>query len=273
MKPLDEPGLPGTSYKVIGGEGFDDGGVADLTLLIDLDDNVQRRRRGDSEYFSASRANLLPRATKGPLARLDRRDQKVHLAQLLFSEEDDSEEKGPSEIYVDQVDGHEDQATLRHRMERLTNARAALTLSILLREPACAAISLAEICKRRLTLLGKAGAEDALRCADKSIQIAGEGFYDNDEIAIEVSLYCMMLRCCCSIVPLVETNVLTGIRHTPCVFVGGRNSRSESKVRSRPDDSWTCQSGHVEATSASRLVSVPAICSATAWKCLVCPRP
>lgn len=162
--------------------------MADLTLLIDLDDNVQRRRRGDSEYFSASRANLLPRATKGPVARLDRRDQKVHLAQLLFSESD-SDEKGPSEVYIDQVDGSEDQATLKHRMDRLTDARAALTLSILLREPACASLSLTEICKRRLALQGKPGAEDALRCVDKAVQIAGDGFYDNDDVAVEVSLY------------------------------------------------------------------------------------
>lgn len=185
-KPIDKPSLPGGSFKVLGEDSYDDGGVKDLSLLIDLDDNVQRRRRGDSEYFSAARANLLPRATRGPLARLDRREQKVHLAQLLFSEADGSDEKSPSEVYVDQVDGHEDQATLKHRRDRLTNARGALTLSILLREPACASLSLTETCKRRLTLLGKDGAQDALRCADKALQIAGDGFYDNDDIAIEV---------------------------------------------------------------------------------------
>lgn len=159
-----------------------------MTLLIDLEDNVQRRRRGDSEYFRASRANLLPRATRGPLAAYNRRDQKIHLAQLLFSDDVDADEKSPSEVYVDQVDGEEDAATLKKRRERLTSARGALTLSILLREPACVSLSLAEICKRRLALFGKAGAEDALRCADKAIQVAGEGFYDNDEVAIEVSL-------------------------------------------------------------------------------------
>lgn len=122
------------------------------------------------------------------MARLDRREQKVQLAQLLFSEAEDTEERSPSEVYVDQVDGQEDQATLQHRTQRLRDAKYALNLSILLREPACASLSLAEICKRRLTLEGKAGAEDSLRCADKAIQIASDGFYDNDDIAMEVSL-------------------------------------------------------------------------------------
>lgn len=160
-----------------------------MSLLIDLDDNVQRRRRGDSEYFSAAKANLLPRVTRGPLARLPRREQKVHLAQILFSDSEDLDEMSPSEVYVDQVDGQEDQATLKQRRERLASARGALTLSLLLREPACVSLSLSEICKRRLTMFGKPGAEDALRCADKAIQVAGEGFYDNDEVAIEVSAH------------------------------------------------------------------------------------
>jgi tetratricopeptide (TPR) repeat protein len=184
-KILDRPSLEGDSYKVIGQDGYDDGGVADLSLLIDLEDSVQRRRRGEAEYFSALKANILPRATRGPMARLDRREQKVQLAQLLFSEAEDTEERSPSEVYVDQVDGSEDQATLQHRAQRLRDAKYALNMSILLREPACASLSLAEICKRRLTLVGKAGAEDSLRCADKAIQIAGDGFYDNDDIAME----------------------------------------------------------------------------------------
>jgi len=223
-KPLNEPALPGGSFKVLGEEGFDDGGVADLSLLIDLDDSVQRRRRGDSEYFSASRANLLPRATRGPLARMDRRDQKIHLAQLLFSEADDSEEKGPSEVYVDQVDGHEDQATLKHRTDRLTNARAALSLSLLLREPACASLSLAEICKRRLTLQGKTGAEDSLRCADKAIQIAGEGFYDNDDVAIEVS------QCTPSVIQLWRHDRMELSHFHLSLLSGGRNTGCGSEI-------------------------------------------
>ena len=185
-KPLDKPALPGTGFKVLGGEGYDDGGVADLSLLIDLEDSVQRRRRGENEYFQALKADLLPRATKGPMAKMSRREQKVSLAQLLFSEDDDCEDKGPSEVYVDQVDGEEDASTLKHRADRLAQARAALRLSLLLREPACTSLSLSELCKRKLTHSGKEGAEEALRCSEKALQIAGEGFWDGDEIAIEV---------------------------------------------------------------------------------------
>lgn len=184
-KPLDKPALPGTGFKVLGEDGFDDGGVADLSLLIDLEDSVQRRRRGENEYFTALKADLLPRATRGPMAKMTRREQKVSLAQLLFSEDDDCEDKGPSEVYIDQVDGEEDAATMKHRADRLAQARAALRLSLLLREPACTSLSLSELCKRKLTYSGKSGAEEALRCADKALEIAGDGFWDGDEIAIE----------------------------------------------------------------------------------------
>ena len=166
--------------------GYDDGGVADLSLLIDLEDSVQRRRRGENEYFQALKADLLPRATRGPMAKMTRREQKVSLAQLLFSENDDCEDKGPSEVYVDQVDGEEDAATMKHRAERLAQAQAALRLSLLLREPACTSLSLSELCKRKLTYAGKKGAEGALRCADKALEIAGKDFWDGDEVAIEV---------------------------------------------------------------------------------------
>jgi len=186
-KPLEKPALPGTGFKVLDAEGFDDGGVADLSLLIDLEDSVQRRKRGENEYFTALKADLLPRATRGPMAKMTRREQKVSLAQLLFSEDDDSEDKGPSEVYIDQVDGEEDQATLKLRSDRLSQAKAALRLSLLLREPACASLSLAELCKRRLALSGKKGAEEALRCADKAIEIAGDGFWDGDEISEEAN--------------------------------------------------------------------------------------
>lgn len=158
-------------------------------MLIDLDDSVQRRRRGENEYFSALKADLLPRATRGPMAKMTRREQKVSLAQLLFSEDDDCEDKGPSEVYVDQVDGEEDAATMKHRAERLAQARAALRLSLLLREPACTSLSLSELCKRKLTHTGKPGAVEALRCAEKALEIAGEGFWDGDEVAIEVSTF------------------------------------------------------------------------------------
>mmetsp|Transcript_10379 Transcript_10379/g.13904 ORF Transcript_10379/g.13904 Transcript_10379/m.13904 type:complete len:417 (+) Transcript_10379:35-1285(+) len=184
-KPLDKPALPGSGFKVLGEDGYDDGGVADLSLLIDLEDSVQRRRRGENEYFTALKADLLPRATRGPMAKMTRREQKVSLAQLLFSEDEDCEDRGPSEVYIDQVDGEEDAATMKHRADRLAQARAALRLSLLLREPACTSLSLSELCKRKLTFSGKGGAEEALRCADKALEIAGEGFWDGDEIAVE----------------------------------------------------------------------------------------
>jgi len=184
---LDQPTIQGNGFKVLGTEGFDDGGVADLSLLIDLEDNVQRRRRGENEYFRALNADLLPRATKGPMGRMSRREQKVSLAQLLFSEADDCEDKGPSEVYVEQIDGGESKSTMKHRADRVQQARAALRMSLMLREAACTSLSLSELCKRKLTLSGKSGAEDALRCADKALEIAGEGFWDGDDVAMEVS--------------------------------------------------------------------------------------
>ncbi|EJK47930.1 hypothetical protein THAOC_33313 [Thalassiosira oceanica] len=184
-KPLDKPALPGTGFKVLGEEGYDDGGVADLSLLIDLEDSVQRRKRGENEYFTALKADLLPRATRGPMAKMTRREQKVSLAQLLFSEDDDCEDKGPSEVYVEHNVDDEDETVIKHRSDRLAQARAALRLSLLLREPACASLSLSELCKRKLTQAGKNGAEEALRCANKAIEIAGPGFWDSDEVQLE----------------------------------------------------------------------------------------
>ena len=75
---------------------------------------------------------------------------------------------------------------MKHRKERLGQARAALRLSLLLREPACASLSLSEICKRKLTMTGTEGAEEALRGAEKALEIAGTGFWDGDDIAVEV---------------------------------------------------------------------------------------
>jgi hypothetical protein len=185
-KLLDEPSLPGTGYKALDREGFDDGGVADLTLVIDLEDSVLRRKRGETDYFTALKADLLPRITTGPLASFTRRDQKIKLAKLLFSDEEHEEDKSPSEVWMDTVDGNEDAATKKHRADRLASARMALSLSSLLREPACASLSLSEISKRRLAFFGKEGAAAALRCADKAIDIASDGFWDSDEITIEV---------------------------------------------------------------------------------------
>ena len=198
--------MPGSGYKALDREGFDDGGVADLTLVIDLEDSVLRRKRGDQEYFNALRQDLLPRVTRGALAKDSRREQKIKLAKLLFSEEENEEDANPSEVYVENaVDGQEDPATMQHRLERLTSARSALTLSTVLREPACASLSLSEISKRRLAYYGKKGAEAALRCADKAIEIAGDGFYDTDEIDIEV---CM---------PLLHRSLCT-VKITSCVL-------------------------------------------------------
>lgn len=75
-KLLEQPSLPGTGYKALDQEGYDDGGVADLTLVIDLDDSVLRRKRGENDYFNALKADLLPRIVKGPLAKIPRREQK-----------------------------------------------------------------------------------------------------------------------------------------------------------------------------------------------------
>jgi len=185
-KLLQQPSLPGTGYKALGQDGYDDGGVADLTLVIDLDDSILRRKRGETEYFTALKADLLPRVVKGPMAQIPRRDQKIKLAKLLFSEDDyEEEDKTPSEVYIDRVDGDEDAKTIQFRNDRLASARMALSLSSVLREPACASLSLSEISKRRLARFGKEAGEDALRCADKAIEIAGPGFWDRDEIEVE----------------------------------------------------------------------------------------
>lgn len=194
-KLLNEPKTPGSGHKALDRDGYDDGGVADLTLVIDLEDSVLRRKRGETAYFTALKADLLPRVTKGQMAAMPRRDQKIRLAKLLFSDdEDQDEENSPSEVYVDKVDGSEDEATKQRRMDRLASAKFALRLSTVLREPACASLSLSEISKRYLNCHGKEGAEAALRCADKAIEMAGDGFYDSDTIAMEVCVVSSRLR-------------------------------------------------------------------------------
>lgn len=148
-----------------------------------------RRKRGENAYFTALKADLLPRVTTGQLATMARRDQKIRLAKLLFSdEEEQDDESNPSEVYVDKVDGQEDEQTKARREERLNSAKYALRLSTVLREPACSSLSLSEISKRYLNSHGKDGAEAALRCAEKAIEIASDGFYDSDIIAVEVGL-------------------------------------------------------------------------------------
>jgi len=187
-KLLNEPSLPGSGYKALNQDGYDDGGVADLTLVIDLDDSVLRRKRGETDYFTALKADLLPRVMNGPLAHLPRREQKIKLAKLLFSDEENDEDKTPSEVWTDSVDPDDDDddfETKKSRKDRLSSARMALSLSSVLREPACASLSLSEISKRRLACFGKAGGEDALRCANKAIEIASNGFWDRDDVEIE----------------------------------------------------------------------------------------
>jgi len=184
-KLLEQPSLPGSGYKALGQEGYDDGGVADLTLVIDLDDSVLRRKRGETEYFTALKADLLPRVVKGPMSHLPRREQKIKLAKLLFSDDEQEDTSNASEVWSDNVEDDEDVETKKKRSDQLASARMALSLSSVLREPACASLSLSEISKRRLACFGKAGGEDALRCADKAIEIAGPGFWDRDDVEIE----------------------------------------------------------------------------------------
>lgn len=189
---LTEPKVPGSKFKVLDQDGYDDGGVGDLTLLIDLEDRVLRRKRGDNAYFSAVRSDVLPRVTTGPLSHLTRREQKIELAKLLFSDgdvrvDDDEDNSTPSEVYMETVGQQDDEELRKRRLERLDKSKQSLRLSIYLCEPACAAISLTEISKRVLLLDGKDGAEVALRCASKAIEVASDQYYDSDLIVMEVS--------------------------------------------------------------------------------------
>jgi hypothetical protein len=192
LRLLPEPKVPGARFKVLDSdkEGYDDGGVGDLTLLIDLDDRVLRRKRGENDYFAAVKSNILPRVTQGQLAQLPRREQKVQLATLLFSDgdataDDDEDSETPSEVYVDTTD-QDDEEKKQRRKERLAKAKQSLKLSFYLTEPACAAMSLTEISKRTLICYGKEGAAAAFRSAAKALEMAGDGLYDNDQILMEV---------------------------------------------------------------------------------------
>jgi tetratricopeptide (TPR) repeat protein len=193
LRLLPEPKVPGGKYRVLDSdkEGYDDGGVGDLTLIIDLDDCVLRRRRGESDYFAAVKTNILPRVSHGQMAHLPRREQKVQLATLLFSDgdanaDDDEDSDTPSEVYVDTTNNDDEEKKYR-RKERLGKAKQSLKLSFYLSEPACAAMSLTEISKRTLLCFGKDGAEGAFRCAKKALEMSGEGYYDSEQILIEVS--------------------------------------------------------------------------------------
>ena len=193
LKLLDKPQTPGALRKNVGGEGFDDGGVGDLKLAIDLDDHVLRRKRGETNFVMAVQTDSLPRMREGRFKEVYRRDQKVQLAQILFSEDsagDSDLAQNPtktSEVYTEQQTDERDEETTKMFLESLRSAKFALRLSIVLREPACICLSLAEISKRYLALHGKKGAEDAYRCAMKGIEIATSEFYDVDQMAVEVS--------------------------------------------------------------------------------------
>jgi len=67
LKLTDKPNIAGDSHQCLEADGFDDGGVADLSLLIDLDDMVIRRKKGDEVYFAAKDEDTLPRVFNGGL--------------------------------------------------------------------------------------------------------------------------------------------------------------------------------------------------------------
>lgn len=74
---MDAPSLPGTCFKVLGGQGYDDSGVTDLGLLIDFGDSVLRRRHGgEIEFFIALKKD-------GHMAKMSRQSLNVSLVELL----------------------------------------------------------------------------------------------------------------------------------------------------------------------------------------------
>lgn len=182
---LDKPSAAGSIYKVLGKDGYDDGGIGDLTMVLDLEDCVLRRKRGEAAYLAASKADLLPRVKTGDFARLNRRDQKVHLANLLFQDENE-EESG--EIFMERRVEDDTDKEKADKKNKLNQAKYALRASIVLREPSALCLCLNEISSRYLAYRGKDGAADALRCVEKCLEIASDGYYDSDEIAIEVSI-------------------------------------------------------------------------------------
>lgn len=222
-------------------DGYDDGGVGDLSLVMDLEDHIVRRKKGDADYQMAHRADLLPRIKKGNYATLTRRDQKIQLAQMLFGDGDADADTKASEVYMDN-EREMDDATKQQRLERLNIAKQCLEISYILREVACQSLSLSEISKRHLALKGKDGAEDALRCATKAAEIASNEFYDNDEIFMEVSLSCGS-RDKCSLVANVLFIVFS------CSISGETRpkGRSKSGEKCHLSWSWTSQSTTIPA--------------------------
>lgn len=182
LKIVQEPAEDGNKCKLLDRPGYDDGGVGDLSLIVDLEDNVARRQRGDVDYFSAVKANRLPRDNNGPFADKSRRDQKVQLATLLFTDD-----ATPGEVFSEQSLHVDDPAELAVRQDQLSEARAALRLGMVLGDYPAVSVGLIEISKRNLLVNGKGGAEDSMRCVNKALEVAGDGFWDGDDILLEAS--------------------------------------------------------------------------------------
>jgi hypothetical protein len=129
----------------------------------------------------------IPHLRIGPIKEMSRTDQKGQLAQLLFVEDPDDEDRGPSEVFYGEAGGHNDDAkTTQHKKVRLVQAMNALRLSIMLKEAGCVSLSLSELCKRRLQVI-KGGAASALRAANLALDIAGDGSWDPDLVALEAN--------------------------------------------------------------------------------------
>ena len=175
------------SAKCLDRDGYDDDGKGDLMLLLDLEDHVMRRQRGEIEYFTAYQADKVPRDRHGDYARFNRHEQKMKLAKILYKEDQEAGVK-EDEVYVDTSGALEDSKVKESRQKRLDEARVALKLAIELVEPSTWCLTLIALCKRRLALFGKEGATAALRCIDKAIEIAGDGLYDSDDVLIEVRI-------------------------------------------------------------------------------------
>ena len=78
LKPLTEANLPGDGFNVIDQPGrFDDGGVNDLQLILDIRDHALRRQKGDHEYMKLLNGDNLPKARVGQIQELSRSDQKA----------------------------------------------------------------------------------------------------------------------------------------------------------------------------------------------------
>lgn len=156
-----------------------------MQLILDMRDHAIRRQKGDHEYMKLLNGDNLPKGRVGQIKELSRNDQKGKLAQLLFVEDPEDEDRGPSEVFYGDAGGHNDDATtIKHKKFRLYQAMSALRLSIMLKEAGCVSLSLCELCKRRLQVI-KGGGASALRAAELALEIAGEGSWDPDIVVKE----------------------------------------------------------------------------------------